>query len=238
MKKQRVDISCSDKYVITNMVSMMTLTICIPVFEFFIYPLFRNYIPRITRRIGLGMLVMLIGHCCLFAIDFTAHQLQYRTNNVLGYGGCLFYSNGRLDFSPFYLVPIIVIMSIGELLVFIAVLEFLCAQSPYNMRGLIIGIFYFLYGIFSALVSLVMLIFAGAFIRTSSSVVLSCGSSYTLGVVSIGIFGFVLYIFTAKRYKKRQRGGQNNINHQSVVEDYFEQGLFDSSQLMYLQQRS
>ena len=231
MKKQRVDIACSDKYVVTNVVSMMTFTICIPVFEFFIYPLFRNYIPRIIRRIGLGMLVMLIGHGCLFAIDFTAHQLDH--------SGCLFfYSHSHVDFSPFYLVPIIIIMSIGELLVFIAVLEFLCAQSPYNMRGLIIGILFFLYGIFNALVSLVMLIFALAFKHASSSVVLSCGSSYTLGVVSIGIFGFVLYIFTAKWYKKRQRGGQNNINHQSVVEDYFEQRLFDSSQLMYLHQRS
>ena len=182
--------------------------------------------PRITKRICLGMLVMIIGHCCLLALDFASYQLQNVDNGLANkYHSCLFYSKGHIDFSPFYLVPIIVIMSIGELLVFIAVLEFVCAQSPYNMRGLIIGIFFFVYGIFNALVSLVVLIFALAFKHASSSLVFSCGSSYTLGVITIGVFGFTFYICIAKWYKMRQRGGQDNVNHQTVVESYYERRL-------------
>ena len=213
----------------------MTFTICIPIFEFIVNPLFRNFIPKMTLRIGLGMLLTLIGHSSLFIVDYMAHQ--YKDND---YHVCLFFNGGNLEFSPYYLVPVIAIMSIGELLMFISVLEFMCAQSPYSMRGLIIGMSYFIYALFSILVALVILIFALPFKHTSSSFkhtsssVLSCGDSYLLCVLVIGGFGLIFYIFIAKRYKKRQRGGQCNVNPHAVVEHYFENGRGIRSQ-MYLQ---
>ena len=213
----------------TNFVSIMTFTICIPIFEFIVNPLFRNFIPKMTRRIGLGMMLTLIGHLSLFIADYMAHQ----HNGDNHYQICLFFKGGNLEFSPYYLVPIIATMSIGELLMFISVLEFICAQSPYSMRGLIIGILFFVYALFSILAALVILIFALPF-QYSSSSVLSCGDSYLLCVLVIGLFGLLFYTFIAKRYKKRQRGGQCNVNPHAVVEHYFENGRGIKSQI-YLQ---
>ena len=217
----------------TNFVSITTFALCIPIFELIIYPLFRNYVPKMTVRIGLGMLLMMIGHLSLFAVDYIGHdQASARYN-----GTCFFLKGSRdLEFNPYYLVPIIAGMSIGELLIFVSALEFICAQSPYSMRGLIIGIFYFILGLFSLFVALVILLFALPFKYISSTnLVLSCGNSYSLGVLVIGAFGLVLYVFITKWYKNRQRGGQYNINPQAVLEDYFERGLGSSVQ-MYLNQ--
>ena len=131
-------------------------------------------------------------------------------------------NNDHVETSPFSLVPIIVIITIGELLVFIATFEFICAQSPYSMRGLIIGIVYFIFGMFAGIMAVLVISFALGFKNHTSNLPLSCGSSYILAVIGIGVVGLVLYIIVAKWYKKRQRGGQSNINHQTVVEGYYE----------------
>ncbi len=234
MNKLGLDLSCSDKYLVTNLVSIMTFTICIPIFEIFIYPFFRNYIPRMTRRIGLGILVMLVGHCLLFTIDFVAHHQESIKDGTNTYSSCLFYSNVHLkSISPFSLVPIIVLMSVGELLTFVGVYEFICAQAPYSMRGLVIGMLFFTYGLFIALVSLILATFALSF-KQRTPLLLSCGSSYSLCVLALGILGFFFYVFIARWYKKRQRGGQDNVNRQAVVENHYEQKIREGLEFIYL----
>ena len=210
---------CYDKYIVTNVVSAITYTICIPVFEFLIYPIFRKCIPRINKRIGLGMAVMLIGHSLLLVIDVYSHDHK----NISGNNSCMFNDiSTHVNLSPYYLVPVIVIVTIGELFTLIATYEFICAQSPYSMRGLLIGIFYFIYGVYTGVMAIVLMTFALAFKNHTSNSVLSCGSSYFVAVIGIGVVGLVAYIIVAKWYTKRQRGGQSDINHQSVLESYFE----------------
>ena len=220
---KHVGLACSDKYIYTNMVYTMTYTICIPVFEFLIYPIFRRYVPRINVRIGLGMAVMLLGHCLMLSTDVCAHW-NTKVKGNLNITTCMFYNvSTHVNLEPYYLFPAIIIVTIGELLVFIAAFEFICAQSPYSMRGLLIGIFFLNHGVFTAVMAIVMMAFALAFKNhTRNSVLLSCGSSYLVAVICIGVVGLVVYIIVAKWYTKRQRGGQSDINHQSVLEGYFE----------------
>ena len=166
------------------------------------------------------MFVMLIGLSILLIADAIGHSTTQIDN-------CMFYNHkgesyNGLDITTQLLIPVIIIVTIGEMLVFISVLEFICAQSPYSMRGLIIGIFYFITSIFVGLLSITMLGFALGFKKHSGNSLLSCGTWYLMAVIVIGIIGTLLYIITAKWYKKRQRGGQTNINHQTIVENYYE----------------
>ncbi len=174
---------------------------------------------------------MLASYCSLFVIDLEAQPHESSTINATD--TCLFYPDANLQFSSFGLVPIIVFMSVGELFTFIAVYEFICAQSPYSMRGLVIGVFFFIYGLFNALVGLIIVIFALTF-KSEASLLLSCGSSYSLSVLTLGILGFFFYVFIARWYKKRQRGGQYNVNPQAVVEVYYEQKIRQGVEHMYL----
>ena len=210
-----------DKYLATDFVSIMTFTICIPFFEFLVYPFFRNYIPRTTVRIGLGMFVVLIGLSSLLTLDAVAHSVaEEKAANI-----CMFYAETpSLSLSSWYIIPVIVIMTIGELLVILPILEFVCAQAPYSMRGLVIGIVFMVYGVYVGLLSILLAVFSTAMKDGRYRHVLApgCGTWYLLTVILIGCVGTMLYIIAAKRYKKRQRGGQVDINQQTVVEDHHE----------------
>ena len=218
---------CSSKYVITELVSVATFTLSIPIFEFLIYPFFRKYIPRMTVRIGIGMVVMMLGFIALLVVDAVGHSETGHSSI------CMFYQdNHTIEHSikarPFLLVFVIVIISIGEMFVFISTLEYICAQAPYSMQGLMIGIFYCIYGIFIALMGVVLVAFSLGFreyqyiSNSSGKLQLSCGTWYMITIILISGFGTVLYILVSKWYKKRQRGGQTNINYQTILENYYE----------------
>ncbi len=104
--------------------------------------------------------------------------------------------------------------------------EFICAQSPYAMRGLLIGTYYFVGGVFTALTALLLLVIAKAFehhqIVTHH---LSCGSSYYLVVLVVGLLGMILYSVVAVWYRKRHRGGQEFINERAILESYYEHAI-------------
>ncbi len=120
------------------------------------------------------------------------------------------------------------------------------------MRGLLIGMFYAMNGVFDLLAGLVLLtvslsfksnpftlrggLFSSRFSTKGSTmhkptdnynhlIVLgmSCGSWYYATTVVLGLLGVVIFFLGAIWYKKRQRGGHRTlINHQTIIESYYE----------------
>lgn len=107
---------------------------------------------------------------------------------------------------------------------FPTVFEFVCAQSPYSMRGLLIGLVYFVTdGIFGAISALFLFSFAKGFSESrSSSPLLSCGSWYYLAATLVAVLGCVVYLMTAWWYRKRKRGDHEFVNERAILESYFE----------------
>ena len=226
---------CTSRSIFVNSILILSYSISVPVFEFLIYPFVRNYVPRTTVRIGVGMAISLVGLSSLLAIDAVGHSAS-GPQDV-----CMFYSSSwssdntiPIDF--FVLVPVQVVMAVGEMLVYISVFEFICAQAPYGMRGLIIGLSFMINGISVGLVSMLMMMFAAGYkaqhsketANTEPSISAgsgspSCGTSYLIAVVCIGCVGLLLYVVSAKCYRKRQRGGQTDENHYTTLEYYYEQ---------------
>lgn len=91
------------------------------------------------------------------------------------------------------------------------------------MRGMLIGLFYATGAIFISLTGLLIGIIISVFGKRREFFLynLSCGSWYLSISIGIGIIGFILFVVAAKCYKKRERGG-HMINHQTVLEGYFE----------------
>ncbi len=223
------DRECSYEYIIINLVSALTFTIVIPIHEFLIYPFFRKYIPRMTVRIGLGLIIVLIGLSLLLTIDAMGHSqltidaVGHSHSDMYNASTCVFYESSvdALDINYTYLIPIIILTSIGELLIAISLYEFICAQSPYGMRGLILGLYFMIFSLCMGVMCTILTAFALGF-KDYAGTSLSCGTSYIMSVIVLGIVGFIFYIFTANWYKKRQRGGQTDINHQTIIESYYE----------------
>ena len=92
-------------------------------YEFVVYPLFRNGLPGILKRIGgVCLLMTLVSFVCL--ILELVHYYSFSEATELEHILSAVYQS----MSGFLLQVLIASM-----------LEFLCAQSPYNMRGLIVS---------------------------------------------------------------------------------------------------
>ncbi len=184
---------------------------------------------------GLGIVVLLAALGYIMIVDATSHYNADIQRNIVKYNNgnsyqlCFLYNESNLygnathlTFSPYTLVPYIVMVTISELLIFLTLLEFICAQAPRSMRSFLISISLFIHGVSAIAMSLFVLPFGAGFKNNLNHLKVSCGSIFFAFVISFGVFGFIVYYYIAKWYKDRQRGGQYNINYQTVIEGYYE----------------
>lgn len=101
------------------------------------------------------------------------------------------------------------------------VLEFIIAQSPYGMRGLLVGTFYCFRGLFAFIAGVLILAFSLGYEHhpQSTAALVSCGVPlYTLATF-VGVVGLVCYIVIAKKYRNRER--EEHVNTQAIAENYY-----------------
>ena len=92
-----------------------------------------------------------------------------------------------------------------------AVLEFIYAQSPESMKGMLTGIFFFIGGIFSAGASIVFFVFVHP-----NSPLLYQFSYFYLIVLLFTVLGFVAYTVVACLYTNHQRPGSVDDDESNV----------------------
>ena len=110
------------------------------------------------------------------------------------------------------LIPFDLLLGIGPTLVTVTMLEFIAAQSPRSMKGLLFGLFFAMRGIFQLVTSIMLTPFASMKVWSSvhlSSV--SCLSGYLLLTCIISLFGIIVFSIVARKYKYRERGNQRFI---------------------------
>ena len=106
--------------------------------------------------------------------------------------------------------------SLREMLLYIAAWEFICCQSPLNIKGIVFGIFYAIQG-FYQLMGILFLVTAFSFNWTST--IISCRSVFYLVHIAIGIISFVPYVYVARAYRYRKR--DDICNFYQFAENYY-----------------
>ena len=97
-------------------------------------------------------------------------------------------------------------------------LEFIMAQSPNTMRGVMMGLAIVLLG-FGSLVHYGLELFLEHFGDATPS----CGFYYYLVLSILLILSLVLFTIAAKRYKLRER--DRHVNVQAIAEEHYERYL-------------
>ena len=106
--------------------------------------------PRIFTRIGVGIILALLGVFSMFVADIIGHSKDTSSDAVNVTSHCMFnihtMENTTLHYSTLnmhwsVLIPPNVLVGIGPLLVDTTALEFISAQSPHSMKGLLVGVF-------------------------------------------------------------------------------------------------
>ena len=168
----------------------------------------RHYINSISllRRVACGMVL-------LFTSAFgygSLHGASYILGHV-GVNDTCFYDLSNYNSQNAYpldyqweIIPIVVNM-LGIFLALTSAGEFICAQSPYSMRGLLIAMLFGLFGIFTA-VSYALLLgvrtaVRGSPIRTG----IGCGALYYCCVLLMLVILTAIFGCCYKLYKPRQR---------------------------------
>ena len=177
-------------------------TIATFVFEFLVYPLMWNRLPSILKRIGAVPLTMSVVSLVCFAL-MLAHHLSYSsetTTELIAY--VLYFSFNGILFQ----------------VLLTAVLEFMSAQSPYHMRGLLLSFI-----VPFTLVSYTTGWRIGSIVSQKVCSVSWCSPIlFSLKVVTCFI-GFLLFCIVSHWYKMRVR--DEDYSPQRVVEEVYDRYL-------------
>ena len=204
--------------------TLLLITLLIPLYLCLLRPFILDYIPGVLKRIGLGMIFILLSTLCTSALDAYGHLHANVTTCFLSgssydyFSQCIDYPT--LNINSYYLLIQHSLNAVGYMLLYIAIYEFICAQSPHAMKGLMIGTLFAIKGVFQ-LLGVVIIYVPVAFgwplniVRTFPS----CGFVYYLINAIIALIGIVAYTCVARQYQYRQRDEPDNIYR--YAEEYY-----------------
>ena len=196
----------------------VVLILGIPLYELVFYPLARNWIPSTLKRAGIGAFATVIVASAALSVDMAGHAYTNATVD------CMFVVNGTSSsvLSINYLwigIPIGIVVGTQILTLFISLLEFICAQTPYTMKGLVIGLsFASALALSSTLSSIILTTWAHAWCQPVTQP--TCAFWFYLFLILVTVVGLGIFCIVAKWYKKRER---NELLHQQrFVEDFYD----------------
>ncbi len=188
---------------------LITATILIPLYEFVLYPLLHKYFSWVKSywKFSIGVVTQAGRILTLMALEVIARNHYLVQNGQNSTLQCLFSEEKGVLSSSFDIKWMIlpnVLNSISIVTLGIGGIEFICAQTPYSMKGLMVGT---VYG------SAVIIAFIGygitePFTRhliTWGTGMISCGFWYLLLVLTVLIINSVLLVILGKLYKNRKR---------------------------------
>ena len=207
----------------SNDLSDIMIATLIPIYICVLRPFIRRYIPRMLKRMGLGMILLLSSGLSTLLIDTIGHLHHPNTTFCFlstDYSRYTYHNEmiDSLNISVLFLLFPYVLNALGYTLFYIATFEFICAQSPHAMKGLLIGTFFAIKGVFQLIGATAILIpFISWDLETSFP---SCGFVYYVINTLVILIGLVAYSCVSRRYQYRQRDEPDNIYR--YAEEYYD----------------
>ena len=194
----------------------------IPAYRFILYHVFYKRIPSMLRRVGMGLFLCLVSVLMNLTLDTVGH-LHSNTSH------CMFDTNtGSTDTLPVPLYWLLIsdfVHGIAYVLVLCSSLEFIMAQTPNRMRGVMMGLAATVFGFGVMLHKGLDLLF-----QQFNTATPSCGFYYYLVLSLIFLLILVLFTILSKHYKLRER--ERHINIQAIAEEHYERYLDQEEEYM------
>ena len=212
----------------------------LPAYIWVVFSLLRKRVPRILNRLWCAMVMSLAGVLCLLIIDLVGH-FQYHHRHGTKNNTCLFTSNYLYTVKKHHPVPMPIVLkmhigaiivptimlNIGYLLIQATSFEFISAQSPHSMKGLLVGVFFAIKGLFQFISAAAVVPFAIPRIWNNINPVTNCAFGYYLFNIIVALTGLVIFTTVIRRYRYRQR--DERPYDPRYVEQYYERYIGDPS---------
>ena len=204
-----------------HIIAMMLPILLIPAYCFIVFPLLHNRIPSLLKRAGAGLFIMLIGNLLNLTVDTIGHLHSNNTQCNM-FSETSSGSTNSLSIQLYWLLIPYTVTGVGKLITTCSSIEFVMAQSPNRMRGVVMGL-------------AIMFLWFGSLVHYGLEQVLkhfsnatpSCGFYYYLVLSILLILSLVLSTIAAKRYKLRER--DRHVNIQAIAEEHYER-YFDQEE--------
>ncbi|XP_011406722.1 PREDICTED: solute carrier family 15 member 4-like [Amphimedon queenslandica] len=199
------------------------LFVLVPLFELVILPLFPKleyFLINPLKGVGLAYILIILSIVSVFLIDLIGRIVADNDSNV----PCFFNWKSihqTINISYWILLIPSVLAGTSYFLTWIYSFEFLCCQSPFGMHGMIIGLFWFLHGIFTDFAIGILLVFY--YHPMHSVTFMSCTSWLSLLFGIIAGIGLVVYVLIARWYVNRVR--DTDLGLRAAVEEHWENRL-------------
>ena len=218
-----------------------------PLYIWIIFSILRQNRPRIFTRLGTGVVLSLLGIISMLIIDMVGHSIIEngfeQPNNT--FTQCMFKIrkyNYTLEYNPLNMhwsvltIPSL-FLGTGPLITTTTTLEFISAQSPQSMKGLLVGVFFAIQGICQliGITAILPVSLTQPWPLTYPSVI-SCCSVYLGFLLLMGVIGFVLFVFAANKYKYRER--DDVLFRQADIEEVYTRYLVQAADIIYDDSRS
>ncbi len=208
-----------------NTLSSATVVLLIPLYLLVFRKCMHYYSLSMLKRIGLGiifliMTLIMINASILYTSAskkecfFPSLNYRYKYHNYSEDNNWSNYSDPTESIPAMLVIFYRCLYGISNMLLYTGLYEFICAQSPPSMKGLLIGLSFAIKGIFQAIGSLILIPF-GYFPPSFPN----CGLWYYGINTLLSFFSLIVFIYYAKKYKYRQRDEICNIYQ--YAEDYY-----------------
>ena len=197
------------------------VSIAVLIHQFVIIPFFPRYILSMLKRLWIGLFTLLTELVITSIISYMINRdiRNALTSNITDI--CLSFTNGSLlnqlesyDLTlPFYIMAVPqVFIGISRFLVQFTIFEFILAQGPRAMQGLLVGVWFMQLSIYCAQLTL-------------SNSYLSCYWQYHVVTTGVVLISVVVYTIATYKYKYRQRNELSDVNERVIITQYTERQL-------------
>ena len=227
---------CTWKWIVmySGLLRYCVSTIVFPFYMWIVFSLLRNRVPKMFSRLGFGISLYFLGTVCLLVVELAGHGVKNtnETNNCIfntSHNGSHSYVFPLLGMHWSVLIPFDILIGIGPTVVTVTILEFISAQSPRSMKGLLFGLFFAIRGIFQLVASITLTPFASVKIWSNMHISrkypspMSCLSWYLLFTCFVSLLGIILFLIVARNYKYRER--DDKPYDQRFVVDFYSRAI-------------
>ena len=196
------------------------IVFAVPLYQFVIIPCFSRFIPSMLKRVWIGLVALLIESVMITLISY---MINYDFGNALinedvclSFIDNITFENGFQSNEltlPYYIMAVPQFFSgISIFLVKFTSFEFILAQGPRTMQGLLIGIWFINNNIYCVHLTL-------------ASSQYGCYWEYYAVKTGVVFISVIVFTFAAYKYKYRQRNELSDINERLIITEYTERQL-------------
>ena len=201
----------------------MIVILVIPLYELVLHQVIAR--PSIFTNLNIGLFlafISMIGFLCIEVTGHTKVELDGNETNItclLEVEASLYSVTNSLPLDYKWIAFPECFRILSTFFMLSAVIQFVSAQSPYSMKGLVFGLAYGFFGL-SFLVTYVIMLPITYTVHKWPANRYGCGTWYLLAASIVLLLMFISACILSWRYKKRQRGDTLPNEHIFAIDYY------------------